>query len=287
MPVDTVVPHEAAMRLGAWLGEEVRPPEQQSKEQGDAAFQQLIKEAGIEEFTDSLKDQDETESRNQARARRLVSYMAGLVIGSNLGLEKVRPEIARVVREIKERQAAENPFELKSGSHEVQDAWHKVVVDQYGREDLSAREQYGAAFQQEQKEIQQSALSDDTPRSRPIADDNAQPQPQQPTPSFPVPPQVPAIPEPYQVPAIGPTPPIQQIAAPIPRPPLPVPYPSEPTLPAGLTQPMLQPGQPLREDPQRLLPAHFKSGVDLILNPWVWFVIGLLILVFFAVSVFG
>lgn len=286
MPVSVIVPEgeKDTSPAGASLGGEARPPEESTKtseESKNAAFRQLLEEAGLEELSDSFKQKGETESRNQARARRLISYGAGLLVGSHLGVERVKPESARVVREIKEREAIENPFEAKDEEHVVQDAWKRIVVDKYGREVIDARQQYGKAFQQEQKEIIQSALSDDTPKDSgqdqmTVDDVQAQPRPEPTAPTTVVhvrsTPIVPLAP---------------MLSGPVPTLTLPTATPQEPALPAGITQPMLQTGKPTREDPQHLLPAHFKTGLSLALNPWVWFVVGLLLLVFFAVSLFG
>lgn len=55
----------------------------------------------------------------------------------------------------------------------------------------------------------------------------------------------------------------------------------------GLTRPELASGTPNRMDPQHLLTAVGKHGPSLLLNPWVWLVVGVLLLIFFGASLIG
>jgi len=158
---------------------------------------------------------------------------------------------------------AEDPFHLQPEEHVERDAWHSIVVDKYGREDVSARQQYGKAFEQEQREVRKSALSDDTPTSKDGRDTVNTPSANSPTPTL-----LPTTPLSQQ--------PMQSRS-----------NPADQMLPAGLTQPQLPIGPPVRGDSQHLLPAHVKTGVSVLLNPWVWLFVGLLILVFFGASLFG
>jgi hypothetical protein len=75
------------------------------------------------------------------------------------------------------------------------------------------------------------------------------------------------------------------LSGPMPEPQLPMPATTNtPFLPTGSTEQQLPAGTPIREDPQHLLPAHVKAGASLLVNPWVWLIVGLLILVFFFAS---
>ncbi|HEV2402988.1 MAG TPA: hypothetical protein VGS08_02185 [Candidatus Saccharimonadales bacterium] len=68
-----------------------------------------------------------------------------------------------------------------------------------------------------------------------------------------------------------------------PQPPMQIPV----DLPDGITQPELMSGPPTRRDPQHLLKATTKHTTLLLMNPWLWLIIGILLLVFFGASLIG
>jgi hypothetical protein len=168
------------------------------------------------------------------------------------------PTPVSVETDAKAGEVEPDPFNVQPEEHIERDAWHSIVVDKYGREDITAREQYGKAFRQEQREVQQSALSDDQPVDAGVVGT-----------------------------AVGHIPGPTAADVHTPYPVAPMPANAYPSLPAGLTSPQLPSGEPTREDSQHLLPAHAKSGTSFLLNPWVWLFAGLLILVFFGASLFG
>jgi hypothetical protein len=277
----------------------------------DDAFQRLLERAGLDDLANSLEHPQEAETpephneaelstkpkiegsdnapaspveqqdtnrseyilRSQARTRALISYAAGLIIGNRSNKDKVRHELTRALEQIPDeatKQNVEDPFNLQPEEHVERDAWHSIVVDKYGREDVNARLQYGKAFRQEQREVQQSALSDDTPTT---SNDGTQP--------------VSAAPSSAQDAAGTQATPGPMLAGPVSQPRLSLPTNIMPSISDGLTEPQLPTGPLVTKDPQHLLPAHSKAGVFVLLNPWVWLVAGLLILVFFAASLIG
>jgi hypothetical protein len=211
--------------------------------------------------------------RSQARTRALIAFAAGLLIGSHYGRQKVRPELMKTLEEVRELMAAAPPPEQSRAApndllnvapeeHIEQDAWHNIVVDEHGHEDIAARQQYGKEFTQEQQEVRQSSASDVVSTSTNAATTSAQLTAL----SYPTGPLLNGLPQEPQLPSPGA---------------------NMPTLPSGLTRPQLPTGTPVREDPQHLLAAHTKANLSFIVNPWVWLVAGLLLLVFFAASLIG
>jgi hypothetical protein len=301
------ISHEAAFHSDAWLGGEVKPPEYQSvitpttheaaetpaPATEDDAFQQLLRQAGYDDLDRGdrqshadarieggttapaqVEQQDKRQTEyvphSVAKKRALIAYAAGVLTGSRVGDDKnkVRGIVTKTLEQIPEQ--PEDPFNREPETHIERDAWHSIVVDKYGREDVNARVQYGKAFQQERREVLPSALSDDTPttsnddvQAPPTVFHNAQDVTQ-------------------AVPVLT-----SMLSAPAPQPQLPAPYNTTQSLPAGLTQPQLSTGPLTQGNPQHLLPAHAKAGISLLLSPWVWLVAGLLLLVFFAASLIG
>ena len=213
-------------------------------------------------------EQNEYALRTQARTRALIAFAAGLIIGNHFGKKKVRHELTKTLQEIEEETQVKNTQylyaqQMRSESQLQQRAQEQVVATQpqgtavpfpvQASSASSGEVPVGQAFRQEQREVQQSALSDTTL----------------------------GIQQPIE-PSSGSTSPT--LSGPVPPPRMSIPASHEALLPAGLSQPQLPPGVSVRKDSQHLLPAHVKAGASLVLNPWVWLVIGLLILLFFAAS---
>lgn len=297
--------HRLVERAG--LDDLARPLEAEKKTLNS---QEPIAHAGAKEMN------NENRTDRSPRTRALIARAAGMMTAMHLGQEKARPELMKTLHKIDEQMDVDaahtgsglfqspferrpvavsaerlhtpdqgeedevDPFNLTPEEHVEHDAWHSIVVDKYGREDVSARLQYGHAFQQEQREVRQSALSDTTP----VAQSSDNTQPVTPTPQA----SIPTYPHPqYPTGLSQPTSGVPAISGPMPEPRLPMPAPQEPALPSGISQPQLTAGTPVREDPQHLLPARAKAGASLLVNPWVWLAAGLLILVFFAASLIG
>lgn len=232
-------------------------------------------------------------NRNKARRSSLIAFAAGLLIGNHFGKDRVRRELEetnaklekletsdRQLSQADQQRAREeynrqywrlsnanrqpkpgeitdeeqdtegNPFEHKPETHVERDAWHSIVVDKYNREDIGARQMYGKEFLREQREVMQQQPSDQQYVGSSIgvngsaADDTQQPQSMLQSQ-------------------------IRQDGF---------------SLPDGITEPELPSGQPARVDPQHLLKTASKQSVSLAINPWVWLILGLLILVFFVAS---
>jgi hypothetical protein len=220
----------------------------------------------LEEVEEKMAENEAQHHYTQVQAERRTyndTYWQRRVSRPNQPPAPERVSVPTAASGEQEPVAAEDPFNLQPEEHVERDAWHSIVVDKYGHEDVAARQQYGKAFEQEQREVQKSALSDDTPTSHNANDASGVSATSAPMPT-----------SSHQAPRQA-------------QPPAPFSVPSVPSLPDGLTEPQLPSGVPTRKDPQHLLPAHAKVGASLLLNPWVWLFIGLLFLVFFGASLFG
>jgi hypothetical protein len=252
-------------------------------------------EANDSQSQSAEQDKDDSRefmNRNKARRSSLIAFAAGLLIGNHFGKERVRRELEETNTKLEKLEASDrqnslagqqrereeynrqywrlsnankqpitgdiageqddaegNPFDRKPETHVERDAWHSIVVDKYNHEDIDARNMYGKEFLSEQREVMQQQPSDQQYAGSSIGvngptDDTQQAQQN----------------TQHQ---------IQQ---------------NNFSLPDGITDPELPSGQPVKVDPQHLLKTASKQSVSLAVNPWVWLILGLLILVFFVAS---
>jgi hypothetical protein len=175
-------------------------------------------------------------------------------------------------------------IKLEEGQRVVHSEWLTTVVNNKG-EVVTDAINYGRGLQQEQHQEQLQDRTTDTQQQADdavtVAQDNnptaAVPPSPLPNPLAPttVPAPKPAAPSTYQD-----RPMYQGLYA--------LPNLEEPALPSGLTRPELQAGESTQVDPQHLLPTAPKSPLkETLTSPWVWAMIVLLLVAFFAASFIG
>ena len=221
---------------------------------------------------------------------------------------QVEHPFSRPAAEVEPEEEEDDPINPKQKRHIEQSAWHTIVEDENNREDISARSRYGKEFEHEQREVRTQLSSSQQYVSRNKARKNAllafaaglligrgadeqrikrelqdtyaklekigdkdktldglANNPQVITPDVPT-----SLP-PLNVSAHS----------------APIAHDNQMTLPDGITMPELPSGISSDDGSQHLLISAGKRSTSVLLNPWVWTLVGLLILIFFGASFIG